>query len=218
MKESYLPTLLQMRLLIGFLGERAQYDWWPTAFHAASSRLFLEPVFSKTSRLAQYHGVLEAARRLHDEHLSVGSYHLFRLPEEIEQDLHAAMQNSAGEELIGQMPKSKEAALDGLKRLAATGGISNVGPMAVGSIKDIDSTDTLKVIAAAYLSAFTQNAKTYPYLVGGSWAKTQHPTRLSCRQASVSSMRPRRCSSCGRQACRQTSCTRWHWNRGDSRP
>jgi hypothetical protein len=166
MKESYLPTLLQMRLLIGFLGERAQYDWWPTAFPEASSRLFLEPVFSKTSRLAQYHGVLEAARRLHDEHLSVGSYHLFRLPEEIEQDLHAAMQNSAGEELIGQMPKSKEAALDGLKRLAATGGISNVGPMAVGSIKDIDSTDTLKVIAAAYLSAFTQNAKTYPYLVG----------------------------------------------------
>jgi len=43
MKESYLPTLLQMRLLVGFLGERAQY-----------------------------HGVLEAARRLHDEHLNVG--------------------------------------------------------------------------------------------------------------------------------------------------
>lgn len=37
---------------------------------------------------------------------------------------------------------------------------------AVGSIKDIDSTDTLKAIAAAYLSAFTQDAKTYPYLVG----------------------------------------------------
>ena len=71
MKESYLPTLLQMRMLVGFLGERAQYAWWPTAFYEASSRLFLEPVFSKTSRLAQYHGVLEAARRLHDEHLSV---------------------------------------------------------------------------------------------------------------------------------------------------
>ena len=62
MKESYLPTLLQMRLLVGFLGERAQCAWWPTAFYEASSKLFLEPVFSKTSRLAQYHGVLEAAR------------------------------------------------------------------------------------------------------------------------------------------------------------
>lgn len=166
MKESYLSTLLQLRLLVGFLGERAQCAWWPTAFYEASSKLFLEPVFSKTSPLAQYHGVLEAARRLHDEHLSVGSYHLFRLPEEIEQDLHATAHSSVGEELASQALQSKEAALDALKRLAATGGTSSVGPTAVGGIKDLDSTDTLKTIAAAYLSAFTQNAKTYPYLVG----------------------------------------------------
>lgn len=166
MKESYLPTLLQMRMLVGFLGERAQCAWWPTAFYEASSRLFLEPVFSKTSRLAQYHGVLEAARRLHDEHLSVGSYHLFRLPEEVEQDLHAIVQSSAGEELASQTPQSKEAALDALKCLATTSGTASVGPTAVGSINDIDSTDTLMAIAAAYLSAFAQDAKTYPYLVG----------------------------------------------------
>ena len=166
MKESYLPTLLQMRMLVGFLGERAQCAWWPTAFYESSSKLFLEPVFSKTSRLAQYHGVLEAARRLHDEHLSVGSYHLFRLPEEVEQDLHAIVQSSAGEDLANPAPKGKEAALDELKRLAATSSSSSVGPTAVGSIKDLDSTDTLKAIAAAYLSAFNQNAKTYPYLVG----------------------------------------------------
>lgn len=165
MKESYLPMLLQMRMLVGFLGERAQCAWWPTAFYEASSRLFLEPVFSKTSRLAQYHGVLEAARRLHDEHLSVGSYHLFRLPEEVEQDLHAIVQSSAGEELASQVPPCKEAALDALKHLASTSGTSSVGPTAVGSIKDIDSIATLKAIATAYLSAFTQNAKTYPYLV-----------------------------------------------------
>lgn len=166
MKESYLFTLLQIRLLVGFLGERSQCDWWPTAFYEASSRLFLEPVFSKTFRLAQYHGVLEAGRRLHDEHLSVGSYHLFRLPEEVEQDLHATVRSKVGEDLVSQATQSKEAALDALKQLAASGVSSNVGPTAVGSIKDLDSTDTLKVIAAAYLSAFTQNAKTYPYLVG----------------------------------------------------
>jgi len=165
MKESYLPTLLQMRRLVGFLGERAQCAWWPTAFHEAASKPFLEPVFSKTSRLAQYHGVLEAARRLHDEHLSVGSYHLFRLPEEVEQNLHAIVQSSVGEELASLTPPGKEAALDALQRLVATSGTSSVGPTAVGSIKDIDSTDTLNAIAAAYLSAFTQNVKTYPYLL-----------------------------------------------------
>ncbi|MBK8754666.1 MAG: BrxE family protein [Candidatus Competibacteraceae bacterium] len=165
-KESYLLNLLQLRLLVGLLGERAQFAWWPTAFYEASSRLFLEPVFSKTSRLAQYHGVLETARRLHDEHLSVGSYHLFRLPEEVEQDLHAIVQSSMGDELASQVPKSKEAALDALRHLATSSGTSSVGPTAAGSIKDLDSTDTLKAIAGAYLSAFTQNVKTYPYLVG----------------------------------------------------
>jgi hypothetical protein len=84
--KSHQYTLLKLRLTVGFLGERSQFAWWPTAYYEPSSRLFLEPVFSKTSRLAQYHGVLEAARRLHDEHLSAGSYHVFRLPEEIEED------------------------------------------------------------------------------------------------------------------------------------
>lgn len=166
MTKSYLEDLLKMRVLVGFLGERAQCAWWPTAFYETSSRLFLEPVFSKTSHLAQYHGVLEAARRLHDEHLSVGSYHLFRLPEEVEQDLHAMVQSRTGEELASQAPQSKESALDALKRFAGASGSSSVGPAAVGSIKDIDSTDTLKTIATAYLSAFTQDAKAYPYLVG----------------------------------------------------
>lgn len=163
MKQSYLLTLLQLRMIVGFLGERAQCGWWPTAFYEASSRLFMEPVFSKTHRLAQYHGVLETARRLHDDHLSVGRYHLFRLPEEVEQDLHALVQNS--EELANQVLQGKQAAFDALKLLAATDVTASVGPMVVGSIKDLDSAETQKVIAAAYLSAFTQNAKTYPYLV-----------------------------------------------------
>ena len=166
-KESYLSTLLQMRLLVGFLGERAQCAWWPTAFYEASSRSFLEPVFSKTSRLAQYHGVLEAARRLHDEHLSVGCYHLFRLPEEVEQDLHANLKNSAGVEFASQQLQSKEAALHLLKCLAASSVTSSVGPTAVGDIKDLESGHTLMTISAAYLSAFDRNEKTYPYLVGG---------------------------------------------------
>lgn len=165
MTESYLSTLLQMRLLVGFLGERTQFAWWATAFYEPSSRFFLEPVFTKTSRLAQYHGVLEAARRLHDEHLSVGSYHLFRLPEEVEQDLHVLVQSSAGEELAGQAPQSKEAALDSLKGLSGMNTPASVGPTVVGNIKELDSVDTLKSIAGSYLSAFSQNAKTYPYLV-----------------------------------------------------
>ena len=162
---SYLPTLLRMRLLIGFLGERSHFAWWPTAFYETSSRLFLEPVFTKTSQLAQYHGVLEAARRLHDDHLSVGSYHLFRLPEEIEQDLHNLMQSTLAEEFAIQVTKSKDAALNALKSMYLTEILAGEGPIALGNIRNIKSDDTLAVIAGTYLSAFLQDIRSYPYLV-----------------------------------------------------
>jgi hypothetical protein len=167
MKESYTLTLLQLRLLVGFLGERAQYAWWPTAFYQTSSRPFLEPCFSKTYRLAQYHGVLEAARHLHDEHLNVGCYHLFRLPEEIEQDLHKyLMISSADEELANPMLQNKDDALNTLKQMAISTHNSSIGPVAVGNIREIDTTDTLNALATAYFLAFSRNTKAYPYLAG----------------------------------------------------
>ena len=165
MKKAHLETVLATRWLVGFLGERAQFGWWPTSFHEPSSRLFLEPVFSKTLRLAQYHGVLEAARRVHDEHLSVGSYHLFRLPEEVEQDLHGLIQGARADEFTPPDLGSREAALLSLKAVAGAATASAVGPTAIGNIGDLDSPNTVKAIASAYLSAFSQDAKVYPYLL-----------------------------------------------------
>lgn len=160
-----LPDLLKLRLLVGLLGEKTIFCWWPTAFYENSSRTFLEPVFSRTSRLAQYHGVLEAARRLHDEHLNVGSYHLFRLSEEVEQDLHILVQRPEADQFALQEMRSKDAALGCLKDLAGAVSVKSVGPTAIGKIGDLDSPNTVESIAAAYLSAFSQDAKTYPYLV-----------------------------------------------------
>jgi hypothetical protein len=163
-----LQQILKVRLTVGFLGERAQFDWWPTAFYEASSRLFLEPVFARTARLAQYHGVLEAARRLHDEHLSTGSHHLFRLPEEAEQDLHGLLQSTIGGTLATQATHDQEAALLILKDAAGEGAApgNREGPMAVGSVDGLYSPPTLRAIAAGYLYAFEHHTKAYPYLQG----------------------------------------------------
>ncbi len=154
-----------MRLLVGFLGERAQFSWWPTAFFEASSQPFLEPAFPKTLRLAQYHGVLEAARHLHDEHLNVGCYHLFRFPEEVEQDLHELMRTEVCELIIKEKFNKKQTALDTLVSMADIKSPSGVGPLNVGNIKDVDSSKTLKAIAGSYATAFDQKIKTYPYLL-----------------------------------------------------
>lgn len=166
MTATSLPAILKTRLLVGYLGERAQYTWWPTAFYEASSRMFLEPVFSRTFRLAQYHGVLEAARRLHDEHLSVGSFHLFRLPEEVEQDLHNLVQRPEADEFALRQMRSKDSALGSLKDLTSEVSVKGVGPTAIGKIAELDAPKTVKAIAAAYLSAFSHDTRAYPYLVG----------------------------------------------------
>jgi len=159
-------TLLRLRLIVGFLGERAQFGWWPTAFFDRSSRSFLAPVFTRTTGLVRYHSVVEAARRLHDEHLSVGSYHLFRLPEELEQDLHAMVQ-AAGEELLGgDELQQREAGLSELARLAGASSTRSIGPTLVGSIGSLAATGTLQAIAAVYLFGFQQKSRVYPYLAG----------------------------------------------------
>ncbi len=77
-----------LRLLVGYLGEKDQDNWWSTSFFSPSSRNFLAPIFARTTRLAQDNSVRDTARRLHDEQVGIGSvFHLFRLPADVEQDL-----------------------------------------------------------------------------------------------------------------------------------
>ena len=145
MTEKMLSPYLRLRLIVGYLGERAQFGWWATSFFERSSRLFLEPVFSKTTRLAQYHGVREAARRLHDDHVGLGNvFHLFRLPEEIEQDLHKMMQEARGDENMLLALQSKDAALDALTKIASPANVAAEGPISVGKLGELYTPDVQK--------------------------------------------------------------------------
>lgn len=158
-----LASLLKARLLVGFLGERAQFGWWPTAFYEVSGRPFLEPVFPKTTRLAQYHGVIEAARRIHDEHLSVGSFHLFRLPEEMEQDLHALLQTEHEHLFSAGFCEDKSVALDDLRNVASDAKLNVEGPVSIGKVGEIKT--HIQKMAAVYRSAFISGVPSFPYLV-----------------------------------------------------
>ena len=161
---NYQETLLRLRLLVGFLGEGAQFGWYSSAFFDPSSQSFLAPVFTKTVRSAQYHGVLEASRILHDEHLNVGTYHLFRLPEEIEQDLYTRLKSMPPDELHGCFPQNLETALDELATMSGNTDEFNEGPAAIGSIKELESTRILRRVAGAYNWAFSNDKHVYPYL------------------------------------------------------
>jgi len=158
-----MQRILEIRYLVGFLGEKAQCNWWPTSFYEASSIRFLEPIFTRTAPLAQYHGVVEAARRFHDENLNVGSYHLFRLPEETEQDLHAIAQSEAAKIFAPNLIADQETALNAL---TGNGHVDDaVGPVLAGRIGDLHETALLDKITAIYRQALSSNTPAFPYLV-----------------------------------------------------
>ena len=92
MDADHLVTLATLRILVGYLGEREQFGWWQSAFFAPGSQAFLAPLFARTQLLAQCNGVTRAACLIHDERIGVGHvYHLFRLPEDMEQGLHGIL-------------------------------------------------------------------------------------------------------------------------------
>lgn len=163
MHNSTLTLYGRLRLLVGYLGEKSQENWWSTSFFEPASRVFLEPVFSRTIRLSQYNGVREAARHIHDGYIGVGKvFHLFRLPEEVEQDL---------QQLIFEAPNewftevsSRDNALKTLRSLAGVVGIPlTEGPQSVGFIEQFYRPLGAKGLAQHYLAAFEQGIRSFPY-------------------------------------------------------
>lgn len=48
-KSEALANVLKLRLLVGFLGEKKQCNWWDTTFLEATGQRFLETVFPRTA-------------------------------------------------------------------------------------------------------------------------------------------------------------------------
>lgn len=159
-----MQRIVSIRYLVGFLGERSQHNWWPTSFYEASSVRFLEPVFSRTTPLAQYHGAVEAARRFHDENLSVGSFHIFRLPEEIEQDLHEMVQAHSLEVFDPSLIVDRVSALNALSKVGGIRADEAVGPLLVGKIDELRASDLLDKIGSIYQAALSSDTHAFPYL------------------------------------------------------
>ena len=165
MKKLISSDFLFMRLLVGYLGEKDQSNWWPTTFICSFSNLFLSPVFPRTTLLSQYHGILEAARRLHDERIGVGSvFHLFRLPEVYEQELHGILSDD-GPSLSMESFAIRDYALAALQKIADGDTSASEGPVKLGGAQDIMTPDGIRDIARSYTAAFAQGVKCYPYFV-----------------------------------------------------
>lgn len=163
-----LRAIARLRMIVGFLGEKGQHNWWSSEFFSGTAPAFLNPVFVKTTLLAQYHGVKEAARRVHDDHIGIGRvFHLFRLPESIEQGLFEIIQNNSMGDTLGRDVGSLESAETALHELSESSGSLREGPVQVGSILALEGTRWISDTARCYEAAFNSGSRSFPYLVDG---------------------------------------------------
>jgi hypothetical protein len=163
-----LENLAALRTLVGYLGEREQCAWWPSAFFAPGSSVFLTPLFPRTQLLAQCTGVTKAAALVHDERIGVGQvYHLFRLPEDSEQGIHTALQDPVQGTRLMTSIESQGAALASLLEFAKAQHDVSIGPVLVGRIGELRSPEMLSVVAFHYHHGFTTGVQTFPYFSGG---------------------------------------------------
>ncbi|QTR49141.1 BrxE family protein [Candidatus Thiothrix anitrata] len=151
--------------MVGFLGEKNQANWWMSNFINRSSDAFLLPIYPRTTLLAQYHGVCEAALLVHDEHIGVGNtYHLYRLPNSIERVVAESIRDNSGSATLKDKLSDKDAALTALQAFAHTTVEKAEGPVAIGVFQDAALENLLAVSAAHYLQAFRENYQCFPYM------------------------------------------------------
>jgi hypothetical protein len=113
--------------------------------------------------MTRYHGVKDAARRVHDSYIGVGSvFHLFRLPEEIERALHS-LAESAESIKIAQELSDKSAVLARLHGDKPAPLPRAEGPGLIGPIADVFSAGGLGQVSERYGNAFLSGTKVYPY-------------------------------------------------------
>lgn len=157
--------IVSLRLAVGLLGERDKAGWWASGFLSPTSTAFLAPVFGSNILQARYQGVLDAAKRVHDERIGVGHvFHLFRLPESMEQRLFEAVQ-SGGSELIKTISSSHSAKAT-LESFVNKAIAPRSGPALMASTETFYSAGWIGEAASLYSAAFGAGVQCFPYITG----------------------------------------------------
>jgi len=156
--------LIRLRAAVGLLGEAGQAAWWQSSWFSSSAPKFLSPIFGERRMQAQVDGVVESARRVHDERIGIGRvFHLFRLPETIERRLHDALREETFADALSQVTSSHIEARKVLSELAGGGVDAAAGPIRVGPLVDLEGSAWVPAVAAHYASAFDGGIETFPY-------------------------------------------------------
>lgn len=99
----------------------------------------------------------------HDHFIGAGkTYHLFRLPEELEQSLHEHLvqQSADGKQLNLAEDATLEATLNSVSDAV---GKASEGPACVGNREALFDPEAWRHVAGLYAAAFSNETKVFPY-------------------------------------------------------
>lgn len=162
-------ALLRLRVLVLALGESAHAKWWRSQFFTEAGLRFLERLYPRTYGAAAIRAATPAARNLHDASIGRGGvYHLFRLPEDLERQIHTLTGNGDAGKIVADVTPilaDRASLLQRLETFATDPPASAMGPQRLGTSKDLRRPDVTATIAGAYLYAFRNNGRVFPYFV-----------------------------------------------------
>jgi len=158
-----IKELARLRMAIGYLGEQSKTGWWSSTFSGTNAKAFLGPVFPRTYVLAQLQGVTSAAAKLHDDRIGIGDvFHLFRLPEDLEQSLHA-IQHEEILDLAASVTANLQSAMRCLSTCAEDRRNDAVGPVRIGHLAQLRDTPRWRDVACYYLGGFERDEEVFPF-------------------------------------------------------
>lgn len=158
-----LVEIVKLRLAVGLLGEKDHGNWWSSLWATPNATAFLAPIYGARTNTSKYHGLVEAARRVHDNRIGVGrAFHLFRLPEALERRIHDAVVKDNLANSSSVRIETKEGAETVLCEFAGQVEAST-GPIRLGNVNDLQGRNWLQPLAGQYLGAFRSNQQTFPY-------------------------------------------------------
>ncbi len=156
-------SLVVLRALTGFLGEKQQSGWWDVNFLNRTGLEFMKINFPRSAFGAGVTSSAEAAKKLHDERIGKGGvYHLFRLPAAVEESVHSELFKTDPSSVLSGM-ESKDTALARLETMFEAKEKAPRGPVWIGARDDIVTAASVRKLAALYFDAFSGNRECFPY-------------------------------------------------------
>ncbi len=117
-KNIVIKSFLKLRVIVCYLGEKNQLNWWDTNLLNPTGEQFMTLTFPRSTFLSSVITVTEAAKNLHDAKVGKGKiYHLFRLPYFFEEKLFYIIKSSDNNGLK-EIIMDKKAALNSLEKIA----------------------------------------------------------------------------------------------------